>query len=254
MQDKENIVVFNDRIKRLIDKDTRNQTRRLTLQLTSIIKRTNDILERIKDDDEYISTHEPTVKMMLKRINVVLDNSKQITNEEIDNEALEKIEDLERVLESHYRNLSSKFYSNSFNELERKNILLNEKLDKSQQQLEALTKEQANFNKQKKEFEESVKKTNSKLESLGATFINIVLTISITSSLISVLDKAENIIESFTIVLGCAWLLLSSILFVSEYFKNDTTQNKRQMAIYWTLTAVFFILFAISCIVRFIKM
>ena len=254
MQEKDNIIVLNDRIKRLIDKDTRNQTRRLTLQLTSIINRTNDILELIKNDDEYISNHEPTVKMMLKRINVVLDNSKQITNEEIDNEALEKIEDLERVLESHYRNLSSKFYSNSFNELARKHSLLNEKLNKSQQQLEVLTKEQANFNNQKKEFEESVKKTNSKLESLGATFINIVLTISITSSLISVLDKAKNIIESFTIVLGCAWLLLSSILFVSEYFKNDTTQNKRQMTIYWTLTAVFFILFAISCIVRFKKM
>lgn len=254
MQEKDNIIVLNNRIKRLIDKDTRNQTRRLTLQLTSIINRTNDILEQIKNDDKYISNHESTVKMMLKRINIVLDNSKQITNEEIDNEALEKIEDLERVLESHYRNLSSKFYSNSFNELERKNSLLNEKLDKSQQQLEVLTKEQANFNKQKKEFEESVKKTNSKLESLGATFINIVLTISITSSLISVLDKAKNIIESFTIVLGCAWLLSSSILFVSEYFKSDTTQNKRQMTIYWTLTAVFFILFAVSCIVRFKKM
>lgn len=250
MQEKD----LNNRIKRLIDKDTGNQTKRLTLQLTSIINRTNNILEQIKTDDEYISKNEPTVKMMLNRINIVLDNSKQITNEEMDSEALKKIQDLEKALESHYRKLSSKFYSNSFNELERKFRLLNEKLDKSQQQLETLAKEQTNFNKQKKEFEESVRKTNSKLESLGATFINIVLTISITSSLISVLDKTTNIIESFTIILGCAWLLLSSILFVSEYFKNDTTKNKRQMTIYWTLTVVLFIIFTISCIVKLKKM
>ena len=250
---KDNNIEVRAGIKRLIENNSEYQTKRLTFQLTSIIRRTNVMLERIKTDDEYISNHEISVRTMLNRINDVLDNSKQITSEEIDNEALEQIQNLERELESNYRTLSLRYYSYYFYILERKNNILSGKLDESLKQLELLKKEQESFTEQKEEFEKSVRKTNSKLESLGATVINIVLTISITSSLITVLEKVKNIYESFSIVIGCAWLLLSSILFVSEYFKNDTTQNKRQMIIYWILTAVFGILFFISCIIRFIE-
>lgn len=129
-----------------------------------------------------------------------------------------------RDMEINYRQLSNIYYKFM--------------IDKMTNQTEKLQKEikgaQSNNSKLKNEF----KQLNNKMESLGATFLNIVLTISITSTMITVLLNASPK-YAIAIILGCAWLLLSSILFIGIYFKNDNSNNsKMTIGIYITLSII----------------
>ena len=76
--------------------------------------------------------------------------------------------------------------------------------------------------------------------------MNIVLTISIVSSMIAILTKIrfEYLIP---VSLICSWLLLSSIIFISEYFKNPLYREKDSFArkIYYTLSIITVISFII---------
>lgn len=136
-----------------------------------------------------------------------------------------------RDMELNYRQLNNAYYKFM--------------IDKMSQQTEKIQKDirgtQSNHDKLKKEFHT----LNGKMESLGATFLNIVLTISITSTMVTVLLNASPK-YSLAIILGCAWLLLSSIIFVGAYFKNDnqkSTNNKTAMIIYIVLSIITLIAF-----------
>ena len=70
------------------------------------------------------------------------------------------------------------------------------------------------------EIDQKMNNLDSRIEGLGATFLNIVLTISIITTMVTVLLTATPY-YSLVIILACSWLLLSSILFIGNYFKKD---------------------------------
>lgn len=81
---------------------------------------------------------------------------------------------------------------------------------------------------------------DNRIEGLGATFLNMVLTISIITTMVTVLLNT-NPKYSVIIVLVCAWLLLSSIIFLGSYFKSNKSikeGNSLAMIIYIILTVL----------------
>ena len=93
------------------------------------------------------------------------------------------------------------------------------------------------------EIDKKMGKIDSRIEGLGSIFLNIVLTISITTTMVTVLLDASPR-YSLVIVLGCAWLLLSAILFVGSYFKSDSNpKNKLAVTVYVILSIITFFSF-----------
>ncbi len=233
-------------LKQIINDNFEKQYRNLISQWRQVVKDSNLILEKVKDSKKYkIQENNSEISEMIERLNNTIDNYNQINSDEaqvkkISEISEDKIEEIGRLLEGNYRKLSLIYYKHNFAENQKNYKELQEKLKKMSKSLLQIQKANEELQKQKENFEETVKETNAKLESLGAIFLNIVLTISITSTMVTVLLNASPKF-SLAIVLGSAWLLLSAILFVGIYFQNGTNKREKNnlaLLIYFTLTIV----------------
>ena len=97
--------------------------------------------------------------------------------------------------------------------------------------------------------QESDKLTN-KFEGLGATLINIVLTISIISSAVAAIEKIENPIHIPMFIMVITWLLITCILFCQFIFKNKNYLSKGMIVFYICFSILVFITFIISFFVK----
>lgn len=164
---------------------------------------------------------------MLERLNKELDYYTQLG---VDIEKKEtssyNFSEIRRSLERNYRTLSLIYYGYNFTQNKIKS-------DESEKNLKEIIETQ-------NEIERKMSNIDNRIEGLGATFLNMILTISIVPTMITVLLKAEPE-HAILIILICAWLLLSSIIFISAYFKkkSEETENiKFAKTIYITLSIV----------------
>jgi len=193
-----------------------NQSQKLVYDsLTDTWKKTidesNSILEKISTDEDYLKNNLENVESYIETLNLTLDYYNELgINYDAIGFIRRGLQNMRRDLEKNYRYLSFKYYQYMLNS----------------NKIEILRSN--NQNKElKSKIDESEKKLNSmdnRIESLGGTFLNIVLTISIVSSMIAVLLNVKPE-YAVVIVFSSAWLLLSSILFISEYYKSD--KNKK---------------------------
>ncbi|MBR4694232.1 MAG: hypothetical protein IKQ06_03195 [Bacilli bacterium] len=231
----------NDIINKIVLENRDNLYKELEKNWTERIKRSNELIECITNDNEYLSTHHEEVLSEIENLNNALDYYAGLgINEDEMGYEIRGFKGVRRNLEKNYRTLSLKYYHYMF---EKNNQTSKEFIDRSN-----------NVSKRQSAIEKKMSDTNSKIESLGATFLNIVLTISIVSSMVAILVHVP-IEYAIPIGLLCTWLLLSSILFICEYFKNNTFVRKESFAkkVYFGLSIVTLLSFSIPLIVKTIN-
>ena len=198
-------------IKEIFLSNANEQYNKLNAQWSKDIEESNDLISKIAN--------------MIESLNNKLDYYAELGIELDHAESTPyNFPEIRRNLEKNYRILSLQYYKYNFEKTK-------EQYTESQKILDEIVNKQ-------KDISDKMDKTDNRIESLGSTFLNIVLTISITTSMVAILLNASPK-YSLAIVLCCAWLLLSAILFVSTYFKSNTNQNnKLAISVYVILSIV----------------
>lgn len=209
-------------LKDIVNKNLEDQTKKLISQWRQIIQESEEIFEQFRSNTEKeASEQHKQISMILEKISTAIDHYHQMNFFENNVGDLEdEIKQIGHSLERCYRKLSLVYFE-----------YLKKEISSQQDTMNSLINQSENLN-------EKVKENNLKLEGLGATFLNIVLTISITSTMITILNNTEPK-YSLAIILGCAWLLLSSIIFVGQFFKSEKIKALPTI-IYIILTIVTF--------------
>lgn len=218
-------------LRKIVDSHGKEQCDKLKYQWAKDIEDSNLLISNIENDTKYISRNKEKVTVMIERLNKELDYYSElgVDIEKTDNLSY-RFPEIRRNLDKNYRTLSLYYYKYNFDR--------NDALYKSN------LKSLKNITKKQNEIDKKMGKIDSRIEGLGSIFLNIVLTISITTTMVTVLLNATPR-YSLVIVLGCAWLLLSAILFVGSYFKSDDNpKNKMAITVYIILSIITFFSFA----------
>lgn len=194
---------LNQRVIENLAQENRNKLYEdLEKEWQKIIEESNEIISKIESNNNFINQNYKKVYEILNRISNDLDYYLELGINPDEMGYLRRDLHLLRIkIEKNYRILSMMYYdymANHFNDTtDRVNELMNHQ----------------------SKIEKSINALYNRIQSLGGTFLNIVLTISIVSTMVTILTKVSSQ-YSITIVLVCAWLLLSSIIFISNFFKN----------------------------------
>lgn len=217
-------------IKEIFLSNANEQYNKLNAQWSKDIEESNDLISKIEHNHKYIGENSSQIANMIESLNNKLDYYAELGIELDHAESTPyNFPEIRRNLEKNYRILSLQYYKYNFEKTK-------EQYTESQKILDEIVNKQ-------KDISDKMDKTDNRIESLGSTFLNIVLTISITTSMVAILLNASPK-YSLAIVLCCAWLLLSAILFVSSYFKSNTNQNnKLAISVYVILSIVALISF-----------
>lgn len=211
-------------IRALLRSNINEQYNKLNSQWSKDIEESNNLLSNIEQDEKLLENSSLKIVETIDRLNKELDYYSElgINLESVGSDSY-NFPEIRRNLEKNYRTLSLIWYKHNFEELEKQ-------FNKNQEKLNKILEKQ-------EEIEIKTDKTDEKIESLGATFLNIVLTISITTTMVTVLLNSSPE-YSLAIILGCAWLLLTSIIFISSYFKTNkkTESGVLPIIIYVVLT------------------
>lgn len=221
-------------IRELLRSNINEQYNRLNSQWSKDIEESNTLISNIEQDVDFLEKNSLKIVETIDRLNKELDYYSELgINLEGFTDVPYDFPEIRRNLEKNYRTLSLIWYKYNFEKV-------NEQFNNSQKSLDKISEKQ-------EEIDEKLDKTDTKVEGLGATFLNIVLTISITSTMITVLLNTSPE-YSLAIVLGCAWLLLSSIIFISSYFKsNEKKENSvLPLIIYIGITILTILAFSIG--------
>ncbi len=217
-------------LRKIVDSHGKEQCDKLKYQWAKDIEDSNLLISNIENNTKYISRNKEKVIGMIERLNKELDYYSElgVDIEKADN-SFYRFPEIRRNLDKNYRTLSLYYYKYNFDR--------NDALYKNS--LESLKK----ITNKQNEIDKKMGKIDSRIEGLGSIFLNIVLTISITTTMVTVLLDASPR-YSLVIVLGCAWLLLSAILFVGSYFKSDSNpKNKLAVTVYVILSIITFFSF-----------
>lgn len=221
-------------IQELLRSNINEQYNKLNYQWSKDIEESNNLISVIEQDPEYLEKNSLEILKTIERLNQEMDYYSELgINLEGIVDVPYDFPEIRRNLEKNYRTLSLMWYKYNFESADNQFQISKKSLD------EILIKQQ--------EINEKMSKTDNKIESLGATFLNIVLTISITSTMVTVLLNTSPQ-YSLAIILGSAWLLLSSIIFISSYFKANEKNgnNKLPFIIYIGLTAATMLAFGFA--------
>ncbi len=200
------------KIKGIVNSFGEKQRRKLNVQWRKDIEDSNSIISEIEANPKYVEENIDSILAMIERLNNELDYYTQLGVDIEEKETSSyNFSEIRRNLERNYRTLSLIYYRYNFDQ----NKI---KYDESKQRLKQITEAQ-------NKIERKMNSTDNRVEGLGATFLNMVLTISIVPTMVTVLLKAEPE-HAILIVLICAWLLLSSIIFISTYFKKESEETE----------------------------
>ena len=225
--------LISQKLQHLFNESKDLQCQNLKNQWTRDIEDSNRVIENIQTKENYISSHSEKIEEQINVLNDRLDYYNEL-GIGLDGELSSPygFSEMRRNLESNYRTLSIQFYKYNFQQNKKQ-------YEDSKKLLNKINKEQKNIERKMNRIDNKMREANNRIESLGATFLNIVLTISITSTMVTVLLNSSSE-YSLAIILGCAWLLLTSIIFISSYFKANTKKEnvKLPLVIYVVLTMV----------------
>lgn len=223
-----------ENIREILNFNIPEQYNKLNFQWSKDIEESNSLISSIEQNKEYLEENELKIFDTIERLNQELDYYSELgVNLEGNSNIPYDFPEIRRNLEKNYRTLSLIWYKYNF--------------DNNKRQSEKSEKNLLNINQVHEELEKKLSNIDSRVEGLGATFLNIVLTISITTTMVTVLLNASPQ-YSLAIILGCAWLLLSSIIFISSYFKsNEKKENsKLPFIIYIGLTIATILAFGLG--------
>lgn len=194
------------------------QCQNLKNQWTKDIEESNKLIENIQIKEDYINKHSEDIEEQINILNDRLDYYNQL-GVDLDGELSSTygFSEMRRNLESNYRKLSMQLYQYNFQQNKKQ-------YEASRQALDEMNKDQKNIQKKMNKIDSKMREANNRIESLGATFLNIVLTISTITTMVTVLLNTSPQ-YSLAIILGCAWLLLSSIIFIGSYFRTNVTKE-----------------------------
>ncbi len=245
MSTSKNIVNIQD----IVSSHKKEQCKQLKSQWSKDIEDSNIIIEKIKNNKKYIAENEDKVIFMVERLNQELDyyNEVGIDLDTILND-IYRFTEIRRNLEKNYRQLSLEYYNYN---IEKSKI----QYEKITNNLKKIKNSQGQIENKMNNIGRKINNINTRVEGLGATFLDIVLTISITSTMVTVLLNTTPQ-YSITIILGCAWLLLSAILFIGPYFKREDKDNENMKFaknVYIILTIVTLISFILGMLINIDK-
>lgn len=194
-------------IREIVKEHEEEQCRKLNYQWSKDVEESNILISEMESSDDFIENNIDKINNMIERLNKELDYYSElgVALESMSNSIYE-FSEIRRNLEKNYRTLSLVYYKYNFEKNKIQYIESSNKLNDIQ-------------NKQI-EIDKKMNNLDSRIEGLGATFLNIVLTISIITTMVTVLLTATPY-YSLVIILACSWLLLSSIIFIGNYFKKD---------------------------------
>lgn len=231
--------IISENLHRLVDEGQELQYQSLKKQWTKDIEDSNDLIERIQTKEDYINKHSEEIEEEILILSARLDYYNELG---VDLEGFLSskygFSEMRRTLERNYRTLSIQFYQNNF----KQNKL---QYEDSKKNLDTINGQQVEIENKMNSVLDKLKNTDNRIENLGGIFLNIVLTISITSTMVSILVN-EKTSYALAIVIGCAWLLLSSIIFISEYYKSPDNKTKNKFA------TIIYIILTIAMIVTFL--
>ena len=215
-------------LEKIIEVNRKLQKEKLKNQWTKDIEDSNKIISQLKDRTDYIEKNEEEVNRIIERLNKEIDYYSELGIQLEEDDKNYKFSEIRRNLEKNYRILSLEFYKYNFNKIKIQNITSKEKLD------ELIQKQSV--------VESKMQNVDSRVEGLGATFLNMVLTISIITTMVTILLNTTAY-YSIVIVLACSWLLLSSILFIGIYFKK----TKSIAEIGWFVIIIYSVITLLTC-------
>lgn len=194
-------------IREIVKEHEEEQCRKLNYQWSKDVEESNILISEMESSSDFIENNIDIINNMIERLNKELDYYSElgVDLESMSNSTYE-FSEIRRNLEKNYRTLSLVYYKYNFEKNKDQYI-------ESSNKLNAIQSKQT-------EIDKKMNNLDSRIEGLGATFLNIVLTISIITTMVTVLLTATPY-YSLVIILACSWLLLSSILFIGNYFKKD---------------------------------
>lgn len=220
-------------IEYILNQNESEQLNFLKYKWSNDIQDSNVMINDVEYNDNYIRENKDKVSAMIDRLNKTIDFYTELG---IDIETVSSehhFQEIRRNLDSNYRKLSLFYYNYNFE-------LFSNEVENTGKRIAEITKE-------KNELKESMQNTNAKIENLGATFLNMVLTISIVSTMITLLTKV-TFEYALIVIFGCAWLLLTCMIFIVSFFKDEEKQKFRLTfpnIIYLALTIITIVLFLI---------
>lgn len=228
-------------IRGIVNSFGEEQRKKLNDQWRKDIEDSNFIISEIEEKPEYIGNNIGTINAMVERLNKELDYYAELgVDMETKENTIYQFPEIRRNLERNYRTLSLIYYRYNF---EQNKI----KYDESEKNLNHISEAQI-------QIEKKMDGMNSRIEGLGATFLNMVLTISITTTMVTVLTNVnDNVLYALSIVVGCAWILLTTILFIGAYFKEENKKIPKIVTITYMIITVLVIIFFVLSIGDFSK-
>lgn len=223
-------------IRDIVDSFGEEQRKKLNDQWRKDIEDSNFIISEIEEKPKYIEENIDNIIAMVERLNKELDYYAELgVDIETKENVLYQFPEIRRNLERNYRTLSLIYYRYNFDQ---NKIKYNESEKSLNNIIEAQT-----------QIEKKMNSMDSRVEGLGATFLNMVLTISIITTMVTVLSNASGI-YALSIVVGCAWILLTSILFIGAYFKDENKKIPKVVKVTYIIITILAIIFFMLSIIN----
>lgn len=226
---------YSLQIESLVSNNSEEQLNKLVFQWTMDIQDSNGMISEIEYNGYNVEEHISDISAMLDRLNKEIDYYVELGIDIEKYSSQYNFQEIRRNLDSNYRKLSLIYYKYNFDNFAKKT-------EDADTMLKKITSKQKAINS-------NMRSLHDKIENLGATFLNIVLTISITSTMITLLSKVKTR-YALVIVLASSWLLLTCTIFVGSYFKKEKSSKESfkltfPIIIYIILTVVTMITFSL---------
>lgn len=224
------------RLKTIASDNGQNLIDELKISFKQCVLSSGNIIDEMNNENFDYNKNQNKINNEIEKLLENLNSYDQLKNDDnaMDSLSKDELEYYKHNMDINYRQLNSYYYKYMIERMNRDTKRLNSTLNSTKR----------DYDKMVKDFEN----LNLKIEGLGATFLNMILAISVTTGMIEVLAKIETK-YSLAIVLGSAWILLTTIIFIGSYFKRDNKVEKVKIfpiVVYIILTVLTLVAFGIG--------
>ena len=207
-------------INQVVHKNRKNLYQDLNDKLTQSLSDILSITEKIEKNGMRKSNAE--ANKVLENISQTLEYFDDVFETDVPVE----LQHLYSQISSKYRKLEYQLFNYKFESMKSYNSNLKKEIEKQTEILKIETDKSKQMKIEQKKLSEEI---FSKIESIGATTLNMILTISLVTSSVAVITQIENPIYIPMFILAIVWILLTCIIFNAGLFKSDVKQiNKTE--------------------------
>lgn len=195
-----------------------------TVMYNDLKGKMNQSLKEIVDIETRIEKE--GIKKNSKKVEMVLNDVLNVF--EYSDELLEDIpiglQSLHKQLSSKYRKLEYKLFKYNIDSMKNSNISLRKDMEN---QTSILTGEIEKSEQLKSEQEKLSEEVFEKIEGIGSTTLNMILTISIVTAAIAIVTDIKDTKYIPMFILSIVWILFTSIIFNASMFKSRNIQRQK---------------------------